>query len=98
MISRSTSCASPALRSLPEATASIARVRTSFGISARFARRAASPAGVLEEVAEDALARPREHRLGMELHALRGERPVPDRHHGPARLRRELELRRELRL
>ena len=88
MISASTSCACSALRSVPEATASMARVRTSFGISDRFARRAASPSAALQEVGEDALARSGQHRLGVELHALRRQGTVPDRHHGVARPRR----------
>src|SRR4051794_14358494 len=74
--SRSTAAASSADRSEPDATRSIASVRTGLG----------------KEVAEQGLAVRGQHRLGMELDALAGQLAVADRHHRVARARRDLEL------
>src|SRR4051794_23091552 len=65
MMTSRTAAASSALRSRPDATASIARVRMGSGI---------------QEVAQQRPALVGEHRLGVELHALRGQLAVADRH------------------
>src|SRR3954451_13721177 len=80
--SRSTAAASSADRSEPDATRSIASVRTGLG----------------KEVAEQRLAVRRQHRLGMELDALARQLAVTDRHHGVARPRRHLKRGRQLRV
>src|SRR3954465_14944041 len=82
MTSRSTAAASSADRSEPDATRSIASVRTGLG----------------KEVAEQRLAVRRQHRLGMELDALARQLAVTDRHHGVARPRRHLKRGRQLRV
>src|SRR5690349_9454258 len=65
MISRSTAAASSAGRSSPEATRSIASVRTALGI---------------QEVLEQGLAVGGQHGLRVELNALRGKLAVADGH------------------
>ncbi len=69
MISASTSAVSSALRSRPEASASIARVRITLGISVD-----------LQEVGKQLAALLGEHRLGMELHALGRQLAVAQPH------------------
>src|SRR3954453_6495585 len=73
--SRSTAAASSADRSEPDATRSIASVRTGLG----------------KEVAEERLAVRRQHRLRVELDALARQLAVADRHDGVARAGRHLE-------
>src|SRR3954467_8490976 len=80
--SRSTAAASSADRSEPDATRSIASVRTGLG----------------KEVAEQRLAVRGQHRLGMELHALARELAVADAHHGVIRAGGYFELRRQVRI
>ena len=86
MISSSTAEAWSAVRWVPGATASIARVRTSFGISVGSAAQA-------EEVSEYVLAAGRQHGLGVKLHALRRQLAVPHAHHHISERRGQLELR-----
>ena len=85
MISASTSAVSSALRSLPEASASIARVRIGLGISL-----------TLEEVGEQLLALVGEHRLGVELHALGGQLAMAQAHQHAAAARGLLQAVRQL--
>src|SRR4051794_27322626 len=80
--SRSTREASSADRSLPPASRSIASVTTALGI---------------EEVAQQRLAVAGEHRLGVELDALRGQLAVAQAHHGLTGAGRYLELGRQVR-
>src|SRR2546423_3091254 len=69
--------ASSADRSSPAASRSIASVRIGLGI---------------EEVPQELLAMVGEHRLGVELHTLGRQLPVPQAHDGLAGARRDLEL------
>src|SRR5436190_1553861 len=75
MISASTADASSWARSWPDASASMARVRTSL----------------LKEVLQQHLAVVREHRLGVELDALGRQLAVADGHHHAAAAGRHLE-------
>src|SRR3954468_2016271 len=83
MISPSTAPVCSRGRSWPDASASIARVMTSLGISLL---------RVAEEVLEQALARLGEHGLGMELDALGGQLAVAHRHDDAAAAGGDLEL------
>src|SRR5919197_194480 len=77
MISASTAEASSCARSWPDASASIAFVSVSLG----------------KEVLQQPLAVVGEHRLGMELDALRRQLAVADRHHDAATAGGDLEAR-----
>src|SRR5215211_5915845 len=109
MISSSTAEAWSAVRCVPEQTASMARLRTSLGITSQTATRgqqhsrpaarcrlsAVSSRGG-QEVTKYVLTARREHRLGVELEPLRRQLPMADAHDDLAQGRAELELPREL--
>src|SRR4051812_47890076 len=90
MISASTSPACAWLRSRPDASASMAAVRTGFGI--RWRRRLVRG----EEVAQHVLAALGEHRLGVELHALDGQLAMPQAHEHATAPGRDGQLGREV--
>src|SRR5215212_74247 len=79
MTSSSTAAASSVVRSRPEASASIASVRTGLG-------------KLGQKVPEEPLAGVREHRLGVELDALGGQAAVADAHEDAAAVGGGLEL------
>src|SRR5919109_399756 len=109
MTSSRTAEAWSAVRWVPEQTASIARVRMSLGIrpwNGARGRRGALPlvpcplsavcSFVGEEVAQYVPPLGGEHRLGMELDALRAQLTMPHPHHHVTEARGQLELRRKV--
>src|SRR4051812_45521033 len=83
MISPSTAAASSTCRSSREARRPIALVSSGFGI---------------QEVRQQALALGRQHRLRVELHAVRGQLPMLDRHHDAAAARGHAKARGQVRV
>src|SRR5215212_10450189 len=88
MTSSSTAAASSVVRSRPEASASIASVRTELGKLVGVGLRPTT----LQEVPEEPLAGVREHRLRVELDALGGQAAVADAHEDTAAVGGGLEL------
>src|SRR3954454_16328935 len=88
MTSSSTAAASSVVRSQPEASASIASVRTGLG---KLVGVGLCPP-TLQEVPQEPLAGLREHRLGVELDALGGQAAVADAHEDAAAVGGGLQL------